>query len=193
MPRTKTTVQPYSPGTNWTFSYKGNGFAFTEELVLLPEPSGSPISDDYTRDEISAHDLWRMWADKTADHFHKQWPDLYRPGEVHINWFVTKPTVTGIFEGAPFVVDSRTLPGLPCAGGPREDFLTHYTDPVNADTGEPLNWMRLPVLDLGWNSTDGNKGGFIQEATGWKPSPLQPTMNVVQIGRAAGIYVPDLL
>lgn len=37
-----------------------------------------------------------------------------------------------------------------------------------------------------------NEGGFMQEVTGGKPSPSQPTMGVVQIGRAAGLYVPDL-
>jgi hypothetical protein len=70
--------------------------------------------------------------------------------------------------------------------GPYEEehFLTHYKMPVNAETGEPINWLRLPVLDRGWSATACGKGGFIQEVTGWKPSPLQATMDVVQIGRA---------
>ncbi|MBC2868546.1 hypothetical protein H1R13_27335 [Streptomyces mexicanus] len=63
---------------------------------------------------------------------------------------------------------------------------------MHAETGERVNWMRLPVMDRGWNGTTADKGGFIQEATGWKPSPLQPTMDFIQIGRAAGLYVPDL-
>ncbi|WP_229919816.1 hypothetical protein [Streptomyces minutiscleroticus] len=73
-----------------------------------------------------------------------------------------------------------------------ENFLTHYRPSIDAATGEPINWLRLPVLDRGWNAATADKGGFIQEATGWKPAPLQPTMDVVQIGRAAGLYVPDL-
>ncbi|WP_328835303.1 hypothetical protein [Streptomyces europaeiscabiei] len=63
---------------------------------------------------------------------------------------------------------------------------------MNADSGEVVNWLRLPVLDRGWNDTAAHKGGFIQEATGWKPSPLQATMDMVQIGYAAGLYVPGL-
>ncbi|MFI8365303.1 hypothetical protein ACIGD1_34765 [Streptomyces sp. NPDC085612] len=72
-------------------------------------------------------------------------------------------------------------------------FLTWYTHPLHAATGEPLNWLRLPVVDRGWNASVGDRGGFIQEATGWKPSPLQPTMNVIEIGRAAGLWVPELI
>jgi hypothetical protein len=86
-----------------------------------------------------------------------------------------------VFEAAPFAPNVLS-----------EDFLTHYTLPAHAKTGERLNWARLPVLDRGWNETTADKGGFIQEATGWKPSPLQPTMDYLAIGRAAGLYVPDL-
>ncbi|MFD8916081.1 hypothetical protein [Streptomyces sp. NPDC059575] len=69
----------------------------------------------------------------------------------------------------------------------QQDFLTHYAHPTRAGTGERLNWLRLPVLDLEWNAKTADTGGFIQEATGWKPSPLQPTMDEEQIGRAAGL------
>ncbi|CUM35746.1 hypothetical protein BN2537_457 [Streptomyces venezuelae] len=70
------------------------------------------------------------------------------------------------------------------------DFLTHYTHPAYAVTGQRVNWLRLPVVDPGWNATASNKGGFIPQATGWKPSPLQSTMDVRQIGPAAGFHVP---
>ncbi|AGJ59507.1 MULTISPECIES: hypothetical protein [Streptomyces] len=63
---------------------------------------------------------------------------------------------------------------------------------MNTETGEQLNWLRLPVVDQGWHATADDRGGFIQQATGWKPSPLQPTMDVRQIGAAAGLYVPPL-
>ena len=46
--------------------------------------------------------------------------------------------------------------------------------PVDAETGDELDWLALPVVDKLWNSKRGDKGGFIQEATGWKPSILQP-------------------
>ncbi|WP_399553849.1 hypothetical protein OG473_39300 (plasmid) [Streptomyces anulatus] len=187
-----TTVLPYGPGNRWKFAYKGNNFESAEELALYAEPNGCTITDDYLADEISAEALWQMWVDEWADHYHKQWPNLYRPGEVHISWYVTTPSITGTFEGAPHITDWRTLPGHLNADMGQEDFLTHYTHPTHVVTGERLNWLRLPVIDRGWNSSASNKGGFIQEATGWKPSPLQPTMDVRQIGAAAGLYVPPL-
>ncbi|MFF7415646.1 hypothetical protein [Streptomyces lydicus] len=185
------TVQPYPAATKWTFSAT-NGYTFTEELVLYAEPSISWITDDYLPEEISAQALWEIWVDKQANYFHEQWPHLYRFGEVHIAWYVTRPQFTGIFESAPHTLDVEKQPTRRHQGARGQDFLTHYTDPVHAETGEELNWMRLPVMDRGWNETAAQKGGFIQEATGWKPSPLQPTMDVVQIGRAAGLYVPPL-
>ncbi|WP_202036272.1 hypothetical protein [Streptomyces mexicanus] len=176
---TKTTVQPYPPGTQWTFTTRRGTYTQDAELILCPEPDGSSMSDDYLPDEISAHELWRMWVDRYAVTYHQRYPEKYRVGEVPIFWTVTSGS--GVFEQAPH-----------SAHGLSEDFLTHYTHPVHAETGERVNWMRLPVMDRGWNGTTADKGGFIQEATGWKPSPLQPTMDFIQIGRAAGLYVPDL-
>ena len=57
---------------------------------------------------------------------------------------------------------------------PSEDFLTFFTHPVNSVSGKPLNWLTLTVVDKLWNSKSANKGGFIQQATGWKPAILQP-------------------
>jgi hypothetical protein len=34
------------------------------------------------------------------------------------------------------------------------------------------------------------KGGFIQEATGWKPSPLQPYINLRQLAAMAEMPYP---
>jgi hypothetical protein len=56
----------------------------------------------------------------------------------------------------------------------REDFLTFYDWPIDMVTGERLNWLTLPVVDKLWRDKRMDKGGFIQEATNWKPSILQP-------------------
>nr|WP_240449425.1 hypothetical protein [Streptomyces harenosi] len=192
--RPKTTTQPYPSGTRWAVTAR-NGYTQTTELVLYAEPNYSTITDDYTPDEISAHELWWIWIDKVANKAHERWPDLYRPGEVTIPWTLTTPALGNVFEAAPH---TRPLPPDPelvrmfgRAYEP-EDFLTHFKVPTNEDTGERINWLRLPVLDRGWNATTADTGGFIQEVTGWKPSPLQPAMDVIQLGRAAGLYVPDL-
>lgn len=178
---TKNTVQSYPAGTPWTFTARRGGHTFTEELVLYAEPDGSSMTDDYLPEEADADQLWREWVDRYAVTYHQKHPDRYRLGEVPIYWYVTRPSFSGVFEAAPFAPNVLS-----------EHFLTHYTNPMNPETGERINWMRVPVLDRGWNKTTADKGGFIQEATGWKPSPLQPTMNYLSIGRAAGLYVPDV-
>ncbi len=54
--------------------------------------------------------------------------------------------------------------------------------------------VQVDTLELFWE-LDGaprtpdhaDKGGFIQEATGWKPSPLQPFVNVETLAAACGL------
>ncbi len=45
---------------------------------------------------------------------------------------------------------------------------TFFTRPKDPETREPLDWLSLPVVDKLWNSQRAHKGGFIQQATGWK-------------------------
>ncbi|MFD7964254.1 hypothetical protein ACFV5J_25980 [Streptomyces zaomyceticus] len=66
-----------------------------------------------------------------------------------------------------------------------EDFLTFYTWPVHAETRERINWVRVPVRDRLWHGSRADKGGFIQELTGWKPSPFEPLFHVDVIAGAA--------
>ncbi|MGW3830514.1 hypothetical protein [Streptomyces microflavus] len=191
--RPKTTIQPYPAGTQWTITGRRHGHTQTSELALYAEPNYSTITDEYLPEEISADELWRIWVDKAANLAHEKHPDSYRPGEVTIVWTVTTPNLSGIFELAPYGPPRPRDPELATMFGvyEEEDFLTHYRTPVNAETGENINWLRLPVVDRGWNTTAADKGGFIQEVTGWKPSPLQPTVDVIQLGVAAGLYVPE--
>ncbi|MGW1468457.1 hypothetical protein ACWCPT_29445 [Streptomyces sp. NPDC002308] len=184
------TLSPYPAGTLWTFTGRPRGRTQTVELALYAEPDGSSLSDGYLPDEITAEALWRLWTDQAADQHHKDHPEQFHPGEVPIHWSVTLPGIKGVFEAAPHRPARLTTSGLLDADFEREDFLTHYSHPVHAETGERVNWLRLPVIDLGWNASATHKGGFIQQATGWKPSALQPTMDVRQIGAAAGLYVP---
>lgn len=93
----------------------------------------------------------------------------YTDGLIPIHWFVESPGHAKI-ERMPF---QYSIPPLRMSG-PLDDFLTFYSWPVNARSGDPLNWLTLPVVDKAWNSKRAGKGGFIQEATGWKPAILQP-------------------
>ena len=52
--------------------------------------------------------------------------------------------------------------------------------------GEPFNWMTCPVVDTRWNSRRKTPHtGFIQEVTGWKPSPLQTSVYLPALIHAA--------
>lgn len=71
--------------------------------------------------------------------------------------------------------------------GGHNHFLTHFTWPVNSVGGEPVNRVRLPVRDKLWNRDHCDKGGFIQELTGWKSSPFQSSFDAEKIARMAGL------
>jgi hypothetical protein len=49
---------------------------------------------------------------------------------------------------------------------------------VKALGGEEINWLRLPVVDKLWRADRGDPGGFIQEETGFKPSPFQSALDL---------------
>ncbi|MGC4927242.1 hypothetical protein [Streptomyces sp. DT117] len=178
-------VRPYPEATRWTFSSKRSEYERTVGLALYWEPDGSAISDDHLPEEEDAAQLWRMWTDRYGNRNHEQDPAVYDPWHVPIYWAVTSDdSSSGILAHAPH----QTAPLGALLG---KDFLYHFTRPAHEETGDPVNWLRLPVLDLGWSTERADKGGFIQEVTGWKPSPLQPFMDVQQVARAAGVYLPQ--
>ncbi|WP_432247691.1 hypothetical protein ACRAR1_07010 [Streptomyces sanyensis] len=179
-----TTVQPYDPTTRWRFRTRMGGYEHVVPLVYHWEVNGAPMSDDYTPDEADAAELWARWIAEFGNRGHLDYPERLKPGQVTIYWSVLSPGGGGIFESAPYG------PPMLWSDSLREDFLTHYSEPVHEKTEEPINWTRVPVRDLGWSSTASDKGGFIQEATGWKPSPLQAVMDVGRIAAASGLPGP---
>ncbi|MFD3336123.1 hypothetical protein ACFWV1_26270 [Streptomyces sp. NPDC058700] len=158
-----TSHEPYPADTLWTFRTRQSSYQPTTPLYLYWEVDSDWINDEHTPDEISARDLWDRWYSAYAT-----------DGPVAINWSVRGDR---IFESAPF----SPSPYLP------EDFLTHYTWPEHAKTGDPLNWARLPVADRLWNTGRNDKGGFIQQLTGWKPSPFQAHFDAARIAKAVGL------
>lgn len=116
------------------------------------------ITDDYYQSEITAGELMRMWLRKVGE-----------TEELKISWMVSS-----VSESAPFTGEDR-------------DFLSYYQWPTHAETGEQLNWLTLPVQDKAWNENRADKGGFIQEVLGWKPSPLQRTLHLPTLLGAAGL------
>jgi hypothetical protein len=150
-----------STNSQWVTKTK-DGYERKGNLTADWEVAMDPISDDYTPRRINARDLFNIWVKIVNE----KYPDNLVP----IFWFV-RGDDTAIFEGMPFQYDhlNKETEGLS-----KEDFLTYFTWPINSKTGEKLNWFLLQVEDKLWNSKRADKGGFIQEATGWKPSILQP-------------------
>lgn len=153
----------------WEFRSLQGGPVRRAELVAFWEVQLDPISDDYTPNEISADDLFGRWVAKVE-------PETAN-GLVPIYWSVGSPERGGgIFEQMPFQFPHFMA----------EDFLTRLSWPVDSRTGERLNWLTLHVVDKRWNKSRADKGGFIQEATGWKPSILQPYVYLGSLTRSRG-------
>lgn len=156
--------RPYSQ-RRWRFRGLQYGCEWEVGLALYWEVNCSAMSDDWLPDEISAEGLLHRWRDKYA---HK-----FEDGMASIHWFVESDP-QGLFEAAPFMRDTWYA----SVGGTFQDF---FSPPRDAQTGEQLDWLAVPVRDFQWNAERGDKGGFIQEATGWKPYPGQMTVPVVEL------------
>ena len=147
------------------------------ELTLLWEAHGDPISDDYLGDEVSARELWRIWRERYP--IDEQAEARWGVGAVRILWLIAGDAA---YERAPHAVN--------ISGHDTDTFLDHFTMPIEVATGDPIQWSRLPVEDKLWRDERYDKGGFIQEATGWKPSPLQPVFWPDQLAEACGLFIP---
>lgn len=153
---------------NWKFSNRQSGQELEAVITAYWEVSLDPISDDYIPSDTSAYDLFQEWVEKVKE----EHPD----GLIPIFWFVqVKGENVSTFEWMPFQFEHNPSPS-------RKDFLDFFTQPLHPMTNQPMNWLTLPVEDKMWNSQYSSKGGFIQQATGWKPSVLQPY-----------IYLPTLM
>ena len=148
----------------WKFESLRTSVEREASLVASWEVAQDHISGDFDPLESTPNELFTIWAESV----HRE----YQNDLIQIYWSVRSPEV-GIFETMPFQFKWFAT---------REDFLTFYTWPLEKTTGDQLNWLTLPVENKLWNSDRADKGGFIQQATGWKPAVLQPY-----------VYLPSLL
>lgn len=119
-----------------------------------------PISDDFTPAERTAQELFDDWSEIVS----QQYPELLIP----IYWSVrVQGKGISTFEKMPFQHGNEEAMN-------HKNFLDYFTQPYDPETRKPMNWFHIPVIDKHWNKQQANKGGFIQEVTGWKPSALQP-------------------
>ena len=141
--------------------------SWTGQLSLCWEPAGASMSGDYTPNEISAEDLWSLWRRKYVP----------EDGIVSIYWSVVGQ---GFSEAAPVGNSARHSEHFEC------NYYTDFHHPFDA-SGEVISWLDLPVEDQYWNDQSWGGAGFIQELTGWKPSPFQQYMDVDVLMKAWSI------
>jgi len=189
--------------TLFRYTSRRSGIEKEKELVLHWEIDGDPITDEHPAEDISASDLWDTWLDEYASS-----PHPFGPGWFDIHWhlyleaapFAPAPETADYF--AIMAEEDGSAPALflDCPESERlglfkSNFLTHYSWPTNAETGEALRFTELPVVDKLWRPGRSDKGGFIQEVTGWKPSALQPVVHMPSVAAAAGLpwpYGPEI-
>ena len=155
----------------WRVKFLKHDGGWDGPLVAYWEVERDPMSDDYTPDDISAEDLLRKWA-KAVEGKHTN--------DIPIHWFVESPG-HGKFENMPFQFNhAADVDAAP------ENFLSHYSWPENANTGERLNWLTIPIVDKRWNAKQADKGGSIRESTGWTPAILQPFVHLPSLLNTRG-------
>ncbi len=132
----------------WRFQSRKSGFEKVTTLWLYPELDYSTCVDD-ADDQSGAGQLAFY-----LDNLRRARPEYWEADAVPIYWFVRGDP--GITEQAPNNADERSLD---------KHFLTSFTPPVDAATGEPLNWWRLPVRN--------DRSPEFAKALGWLPSPFQ--------------------
>ena len=165
----------------WTWESLRSGNPWERPLAAYWEVEWLAISDDYGPLEISAEELLQEWITRVGERH----PD----GLIPIYWYVFSPEDSlgpfpqagVLFEAAPFA--HKPFPD------DDEDFLTFFSWPMHAVTGQPLNWHSLPVVDQCWNESRPDEGGFVQQATGWKPGILQPHVYLPTLMDACGLRI----
>jgi hypothetical protein len=161
----------YPAETRWRFTSPSG----TEKLGTLSfywELPNDWITDDETPDTATADELLEQWLRWLWDA--KPFDEELGVPHLPIRWSVHGED-SAAFETAPSLIP----------GDRTETFETVYSHPEDAETEEPINWLRVPVQDKLWRPGRGNKGGFIQEATGFKPAALQPTFDLRVLGAAS--------
>lgn len=166
----------YPADTRWRF-ISPRGTEKIGTLSLYWELPNDWISDDDTPETAEARELLERWLRWLWDA--KPFSEELGVPHVPINWSVDGQD-SATYEKAPSIVPYDRA----------ETFATIYTHPENEQTEEPINWLRVPVKDKLWRPGRGDKGGFIQEVTGFKPAALQPTFDL-RVLSAAGVDWTD--
>lgn len=134
---------------HWRYRNRTSGYEFTNRLRLEVEIEGSPMVGDL--ETTDGHEQLAAYAHSAERRMARAWA----ANAIPVAWYVSSDE--GQFSAAPW---TETY------GGP--SFLEEFTWPVDAETGEPLDFFRLPVvMDRfpGW-----------AKALRWTPAAFTPVM-----------------
>jgi len=148
----------------YRFANRKTGRVVTASFTARWECNYSSISDNYTPKERDAHELLEEWAELASKHYPNQLVPIYWAVRIQGEGISTFETIPFQYEGT----KKRHS----------NDFLDFFTHPYDPNTKKQMNWFHLDVANVYWNKEHASKGGFIQEATGWKPSILQPFVSL---------------
>lgn len=127
----------------WRFRSREGGRAIVTPLWLDAEPLCLPCIDDLGDESGVAQLAYYL------DYLQRECPEAWEQDRIEVYWSVLGE---GISEQAPVANDD-------------ENFLSFFSQPYDARTGELINWWRLPVR---------SRFPKFAAALGWAPSPFQP-------------------
>jgi hypothetical protein len=146
----------------------------TADLYLYPELDGSSVVEDYY-DLDGAGQL-----EAYVRYVRERHPEWLADDAVPIYWTVQSAGGKKITETAPF----QDSPADEFRRHLTRNFLTYFTWPQDAGTGERLDWYRLPVRN--------DRFPEFAKALAWLPSPLQPTCPLRSILESRAGHSPRL-
>src|SRR5262249_10587364 len=148
----------------WKLKSRRSDHVKVTRLWLYPELECSSCVDDCDgngEDQLAYY----------CEYIRTRYPQWWESDAVPIYWSV-------IGDGDGF--GSETAP---CAANlrvtERDDILTYYYPPVDRKTGEPINWLTLPVANQRFPE--------FARALGWLPSPFQHTAPLRSIIRGLDV------
>jgi len=147
-------AEPTGAG-RWTFQHRYSGYEWKEDLHLYPELDCSSVVDEYY--ELDGEGQLAAYV----RYLEEEYPAWLAADAVPILWTVMGH---GICEFAPY---QRGEEAEPIPSARHENFLTEFTWPYDANTGDDLDWFKLPVKN--------SRFPEFAQALDWTPSPMQPT------------------
>lgn len=128
----------------WRFRAREGGYERTVSLWLYPELNLSSCVGDADDQSAGGQPTYYIETLRQDCKGREHW----EADAVPVYWFI---------RGGDNVCEFA--PNCPNTPAHFENFLTHFTHPVDAGTAEPVNWWRLPVRNA--------------KALGWAPSAFQ--------------------